>query len=69
MNPTALDAAAWAVAASSLARSMLRLLLGVLAAQAARQALAATASTEPTARLRARQLAVLHTLLGSLRHL
>jgi hypothetical protein len=66
MNATALDAAAWAVAASSLTNSLLRLLLGVLAAQAARQALARTAGTEPTPRQRAHQLALLRTLLGSL---
>jgi hypothetical protein len=45
---------------------MLRLLLGVLAAQAARQALAATASTETAARRRAHQMALLRVLLGSL---
>lgn len=60
------DVAAGMAAVGSLARSLPRLLLTVLAVQTARRAQAATADGEPEW-LRAYRLAVLCELLGTLR--
>ena len=67
MLSTDMDHAAWALASVAISGSVVRLILGVLTAHAARKALGPSDGSKATDRLRAHRLAVLRALLAGLR--
>ncbi|MEW2396714.1 hypothetical protein [Streptomyces sp. NPDC046862] len=62
-----IGAVAWVPAAVALTSGLVRLILGVLAAHAARKALSPSDTSEAADRLRAHRLAVLRALLNGLK--
>jgi hypothetical protein len=65
MLTVTLDIAAWGLAIVAASSALVRLMLGVLAAQVARKALKLSPASEPADR--AHRLAVVRALLGGLR--
>jgi hypothetical protein len=59
--------ASWVLASVAVSGALVRLILAVLAAHAARKALRPSAESKAADRLRAHRLAVLHALLNGLR--
>ncbi|MDJ0460205.1 hypothetical protein [Streptomyces sp. H27-C3] len=62
-----MGAAAWLLASVAVSRALVRLILGVLTAHAARKALGPSAGSQSADRLRAHRLAVLRALLNGLK--
>jgi hypothetical protein len=67
MLTTGMAHTAWALASVALGRTLVRLILGILAVHATRKALGPSAPSKAADRLRAHRLAVLRALLNGLR--
>lgn len=67
MNPVDPGSVAWALACVAVCNTVVRLVLGVLAARLARRALGPSADSPAADRLRAHRLAVLRALLAGWR--